>query len=260
MRLPRRLLRPRTRLAIVGTPRCGNTWLRLLIADCCGIAEFAEHRVDDFAWHDLPDEFVLQVHAHPRPELRARLQRLGIRPIALARHPLDVLISILQYASPTTDSERWLDGEGGDETSLHDASPTGESFARYALGQRADALLSLTPEWYADPGCARVRYEDLAADPQTTLSALLGRRAASRRISEAVEHHTVGAVRAAVGAQHVWQGRPGLWRGLLPREVASPIAAHHAGVLRALGYACELDGTPSRPEAEELWRRLNESR
>jgi hypothetical protein len=250
------VLRPPVRLALLGTPRSGSTWFRLLVADACGVAEFARHAIDDFPWERLPDEFILQLHARPRPELCERLARYGIRPVALARHPLDVLLSILRYAAPEMESARWLDGEGGDESGLFGAVPVDAAFARYAVGPRADALLSLTPDWCAVPECARVHYERLVRDPEGTLGELLGESVDPNRIAGAVRARTLAAVRRAIGEQHVWQGRPGLWRELLPPATAAPIVRHHARVMGSLGYAYDPDPALTDAVARARWAAL----
>jgi hypothetical protein len=245
------------RLAIVGTPRCGNTWLRRLIADACGIAEFAEHRIEDFSWDRVPDEFILQIHATPGVEVRERFARSGIRPIAIARHPLDVLISILQFAPRERETARWLDGEGGDESSIIGAAPTDKAFLRYAVGPRADALLSLTPAWWREPDCLRVRFERMIDGRDNAAAEILKHvGAAADRIPDVLRRHTFSAERAAVGAAHMWQGRPGLWRWLLPADAARPIAAHHEEVLRVLSYECDPEPSLTTTVAGAPWQDL----
>ena len=86
----------------------------------------------------------------------------------LARHPLDVLVSILHFASHEPQTARWLDGEGGDESSILGAEPASAAFLASATGPRARALLAVTPEWWPHGGVA-VRYEDAVGSPEAAL-------------------------------------------------------------------------------------------
>jgi hypothetical protein len=49
------------RIAIVGSPRSGNTWARMVLARMMGLEEIAVHN-----WKDLPSELpancILQIH------------------------------------------------------------------------------------------------------------------------------------------------------------------------------------------------------
>jgi hypothetical protein len=53
---------------------------------------------------------VLQLHWHRTPELFGRLlERHGFRVVSIARHPFDVLLSILQFVAsqPSVDALGW---------------------------------------------------------------------------------------------------------------------------------------------------------
>jgi hypothetical protein len=80
------------RLAILGTPRAGNTWLRHLLARIYGVADIAVHHVNDLDWATLPCDAVVQLHWHPFPDFLKLLERERFRVISPARHPLDILI------------------------------------------------------------------------------------------------------------------------------------------------------------------------
>ena len=152
----------RMRVAILSTPRSGNTWLRHLLMkayDAVGIVVFSPTEVD---WSNLPQSCVLQIHWRRLPLFVQRLEYHGFRIVALARHPLDVLISILHFSLHHS-TARWLEGEGGNESSILGAMPGSALFQEYATGPRAAALLDVTRQWWNAPGSYRIHFEDLVA-------------------------------------------------------------------------------------------------
>jgi hypothetical protein len=102
------------RLAVIGTPRSGNTWLRHLLSSAYDIPERPIHSPHDLPWNELPPSCVLQLHWHPVESFLKRLEDQGFRVIVLSRHPLDVLISILHF-SLHDKTAGWLEGEHGNE-------------------------------------------------------------------------------------------------------------------------------------------------
>jgi hypothetical protein len=62
-------------------------------------------------------------------------------------------------------------------------------------------------------------------------------------------------MRAKEGVHH-WQGRPGLWRELLPAKEARRIAAAHQAHLQAHGYVCDPNRRLRGRRADERWDAL----
>jgi hypothetical protein len=200
-------------------------WLRRLLVNAYGLEETAAHRPGDVAWEELPERCVLQLHWRRTPELVELFDRHGFQVVVLARDPLDVLVSILHFAPQEPQTAEWLDGEAGDESPLFGAEPGSEAFRAYALGPRARALLSVTPEWWPHAD-GRVRYEELVADTARVLAELadalgaepdvpVAEAAAAVRFSDLQREATNG---------HFWQGRAGTGRELIPPELAREIA------------------------------------
>jgi hypothetical protein len=238
------------RIAIVSTPRSGNMWLRRLLVAAYALEERSAHTPDEVDWDALPERCVLQLHWRRTSGFRSLLARHGFSVAVLARHPLDVLVSILHFAPHEPQTARWLDGEGGDESPILGADPTSAAFLAYATGPRARALLSVTPEWWRDAD-ARVRYEDLVAAPETALHLVaddLGARTLVP-VAEAAAAVRFADLRREATNEHFWQGRPGLWRQLLPAETARAIAAAQPAVA-ALGYDVDPEEiTPAQARA-----------
>jgi len=99
-----------------------------------------------------------------------------------------------------------------------------------------------------------VRYEDLVANTANELRRLeevFGPvRCAS--IEEAVEACAMGRLRQQTTNNHFWQGRPGLWRHLLPAAESNEITA----ALPDLGYPIDPDPLLDPLTADRNWVRL----
>ena len=245
----------RVRLAVISTPRSGNTWFRLLLHSAFGLEERGVHNPSDLDWSRLPERFVLQLHWPPTDALRQQLAAHGFQPITLARHPLGVLISILHYVPNHPDSARWLEGTGGDERSIVGALPRSGAFLRYATGPRAAALLNVSRDWWTVPGTCQARYEDLVADPVATLERLsndLGIEPVVPLVA-AVETFNLSRLRDARRDQHAWRGDPDLWKTLLPSSEALQICRTHDACMRTLGYQCDADVTLEPAQADLNW-------
>ena len=243
------------RVAVVSTPRSGNMWLRRLLVAAYGLEERSAHTPSEVAWDELPGRCVLQLHWRRTPQFLALLERHAFGVVVLARHPLDVLVSILHFAPHEPQTVRWLDGEAGDEAALDGADPVSEAFLRYATGPRAQALLAVTPEWWGVAD-ARVRYEELVAEPARELERLADDLGAPLLVpaADAAAAVSFADLRREASNEHFWQGRPGLWRHLLPADVAHAVAAAQPAVA-ALGY--EVDAGEVTPEeARARWAAL----
>lgn len=246
----------RSRIAVVATPRSGNTWLRGLLAQVTDSVEIAEHTPEDFPWDQLPERVVLQIHWYPTEQFRRQLDDAGFKVVTIARHPLDVLMSVLHFCRHEVQTDRWLDGAWGGERALVGAAPQDQVVRDYAASRRFRELLGVTGAWWqlAD---AVVRYEDLVAAPEETLLRLAGELQVTgdleSRVPVAVESRRIEAMRPTAGNQHYWQGLPGGWRRLLPEGVALQIAVSLADVLAARGYGVDPRPGLSSDEAARNW-------
>jgi hypothetical protein len=242
------------RIAVVSTPRAGNTWVRHLLGTAYKIPHLARHSMDDADWAELPPRVVLQLHWRRTPEFAAKLDTHGFRVVTVARHPLDVLISILHFCVYESESEQWLLGAGGSETDIYGAMPRSRTFIEYAKGPRAAELLAVTSDWCNQPGVVGVRYEDLVADTANELRRLEEVFGPIRcgSIAQAVEVCAMDRLRLQTTNNHFWQGRPGLWRHLLPAAEAIEVAA----ALPDLGYSIDPDPALDPLTADRNWVRL----
>jgi len=246
------------RIAVVSTPRAGNTWVRHLLGTAYQIPHLPRHSMSDAEWKELPAEVVLQIHWRREPAFEAKLAEYGFQVVTVARHPLDVLISILHFCIYESESEQWLLGTKGTEAGIFAAMPRSLAFVEYATAPRASELLAVTPDWWGQPNVVAVRYEDCVRDAESELARLenaFGRvRCASR--AAAVELCSLARLRQHATNNHFWQGQPELWRHLLPATEAREIATAQANVFNTLGYECDPDPALDPLTADRNWVRL----
>ncbi len=230
-------------------------WLRRLLAAGFVLHEVSAHTPAEVDWDGLPERCVLQLHWRRTPEFADLLRQHRFSVATLVRHPLDVLLSILQFARHEPETARWLDGEAGDESSILDADPSSPEFLAYATGPRARALLSVTPEWlpYAN---ATVHYADLVADTAGCLHAIAHALPQRPRLSpvHVAASVTFAGLKTEARNNHFWRGRPGVWREVLSDDVARAIANAQPSVAD-LRFSVEPIGVTAE-QARERWFEL----
>jgi hypothetical protein len=222
------------------------------------LPQIAVHTPREIAWQSLPPKVILQIHWRDTDNFVSLLAENGFRPIVIARHPLDVLISILHFATYESQTARWLDGEAGSEISIINKSPLSSEFIDYAVGKRSAALLSISTTWWNRENTWQVRYENLVADTAEELSKLneqLGLKPA-RPILDVIPLHSLASLRRTATNNHFWQGKCGNWKHLLTAAVARRIAISHQSVLNQLGYVCDPDENLTEEMAIATWNSL----
>ena len=248
------------RIALLSSPRSGNTWLRQMLAQVLDLSEQAVHRPEQVCWQALPERYILQLHWPPEPAFLSQLQEHGFRAVVLARHPLDVLISILAFCQHNA-TDDWLGGAGGDEKCLAGSFPLSEEFVDYATGPRASALLAVSADWWQLADVCRLRYEDLCLDAAGQMSALLSslKMVPRRSLAEVIDGNSAENLRAKSVhlLYHLWQARPGIWREMLTPAVARRICEKHQAILSRLGYVCDPNESLESTEAQHAWERID---
>jgi|GEM_PF-1122001 len=248
------------RIAIVSTPRTGNTWVRHLLAKLYGTSYLAVHSPGELDWATLPQALVLQMHWPPTPAFVALLERHGFQTVTLARHPLDTLISILHFAMHDASTACWLQGDQGNEDGIFAAMPCSSAFLDYATGPRAAVLLAISHDWWSQPGCRRLRYEAMIQDPCRAFGELVQALGMPTQcsVADAVAANTLSKLREQTQADHhFWRGQLEQWKMLLPANEAQRMARGHEGCLAALGYGCDPNPMLTVPQADANWIRLN---
>jgi hypothetical protein len=243
------------RIAVLSTPRTGNTWLRRMLDAVYSMRQIVEGDLAKIEWSELPRQCIIQTHWPPEPDLLAQLKKHEVRVITLSRHPFDVLISILHFASVHTETDQWLAGREGNEKSILLATPRSREFIEYASGPRAKALLGISARWAAQPDCITVSYERLVENPARELAGLCRRLrpVPTSAIEYAVRTHELDKQRLAAANQHYWQGSPGHWKRLLPEAESRDLASACADTLAAFGYVCDPNPQLTPSQADAFW-------
>ena len=242
------------RIAIVSSPRVGNTWVRSVLGSTLRLEQFAVHDPDDLP-ASLPDDCILQLHWYREPRFQALLRRERFRVVTIARHPLDLLLSILHFCRREPQTTRWLGGNGELPDALRSASPASPVFREWASGRGAENLLSISYQWWQDPGAVRVRYEDLVRDPSAFFGALIEELGGQpQQLDGSIATFDLAHFQSTAN-RHGWQGRPDLWRQLIPTFDAHRIRARHRRAFEILGYRVA-PHLLTRAASEVNWNRL----
>lgn len=242
------------RVAIISTPRSGNTWLKNVLAQALDLQQFGVHNPAEIL-STLPERLALQIHWYREPNFQAFLRDKGFRIIVIARHPLDVLVSVLHFVRREQLSRRWLEGNAELPSDLGQSTPASPEFLAYAESWGAENLLSVSYLWWHDPDAIRVHYEDLVKRPLETFSSIATQlNQSAEGIRTAVEKNPITVLRNTPNI-HGWQGTPGRWRRLIVRSDALRIQQRHERIFATLGYGVPLYFL-TRRRALQNWREL----
>jgi hypothetical protein len=242
------------RVAVISTPRCGNTWVRSVLGDILRLEQLAVHNYTELG--SIPERAIVQLHWYREPGFQRFLRDYGFKTLVLARHPLDVLVSILNFIRHEPLTARWLDGNAEIPSSLVGESPTSKEFLRYATSWGAENVLGISYQWWHDPYAIKVRYEQLVERPGQTLLKLA--RLFDPGVSD--ENGAIGrfdlAYFQSLPNKHGWQGRPGLWRELIVYFDALRIYRRHQRLFYVMGYSVR-PYLLSRAAALRRWQELS---
>lgn len=244
-----------SRIAVVSSPRSGNTWVRQVIAGALGWTELAVHNYTDIV-EPMPDKCILQIHWYREPNFQRWLDLNSFSVLTVARHPLDILVSVLNYLHFVPET-RWLEGNTGLPGNLQGKSPCSKEFLEYALSMGAEDLLAITYQWWQDKRSIRVRYEDALNDPELILGALVSQLGGDSSAVRPLLDQLAISNMQAVKYRHVWQGKAGLWRRLVVPADARAIYHRHRRVFDTLGYKLDAYWL-TRSSAEANWRSLTD--
>jgi hypothetical protein len=247
-----------TRIAILATPRSGNTWLRMMLRDVLELDELIVRHPGDLDWERLPERAVINLHWPATVYLQSFLEAARVKVVTISRHPFDVLVSILRFAQTEPETIQWLWGRGGDEDSLLDADPTSEPFAQWAMSERALHLIEVSSSWLAVPDVAHVSYDKLVESPEREVHRLVQRLSLApvKPIAEAVQRFTPAWVNERSGIAHAWTATTDMWKEVLPADLVDQLRVRYRYQLRQLGLTATPDVKINRSEARDRWQQL----
>jgi hypothetical protein len=224
------------RLAVISSPRSGNSWIRSVLAGVLGMQEIAIHNYLDIK-SPLPEKCILQLHWYHEPNFRNWLIDNQFKVLCIARHPLDILLSVLHYAPHERGVTRWLEGDALiPESFIEGSTPLSESFLGYALSFGFERLLSVSYQWWQQPDIFKIRYEDCVADPVAVLSSIVNSFDGDiNAIPQWLDHISLEKMQSTPN-KHGWQGKPGLYKKLITPYMAFKIYRRHKAVFDILKY------------------------
>ncbi len=226
-----------------------------MLARALDCPEIAVHNYLD-APEPLPERCLLQLHWYREPNFQRWLRERQFVTVCVARHPLDILLSVLHFVRYEKLTARWLEGNVELPEELTQATPGSDALADYALGFGFENLLAVSYQWWHDRATHKLRYEDCVADPMATVGRLvesLGGDAAA--VAPQLERRNLAYFRAMPN-HHGWQGKPGLHKKLIPPLIAYRIYKRHQRVFSMLDYSIDPYFLTYRA-AEKNWKQLS---
>ena len=244
----------KVRIAIIGTPRSGNSWTRAVLRETLTLQEIAVHNPRDIPAR-LPERVILQLHWYREPNFQRFLAENEFRLLIIARHPLDVLVSAWHFAPYEPLTSRWLEGNTELSPDICSAPPASRIFRSYATSWGAENLLSVSYQWWHERSAIRLHYEDLVRDSVGCFSNLIQTLGGSlQQLPAALEKNRL-AVFQEVANRHGWRGEPGVWRDVVTPSIAFSVWQRHRRVFQTLGYGIPVT-TITRRRAIQNWKRL----
>jgi Sulfotransferase domain len=241
------------RIAVISSPRSGNTWVRSVLGDILRLQQFAVHNYIEL--ENIPDRCIVQLHWYREPNLQRFLNDRRFKTLVLARHPLDVLVSILNFIRHEPKTARWLEGNAEIPPSLAGQAPTSQDFLKYSKSWGAENVLGVSYQWWHDPDAIKVRYEELVQRPHEALLNLARVfDPAARDEDDAIGRFGLPFFQGLPN-KHGWQGRPDLWRQLIVYSDARAIYRRHKRIFDVMGYSVR-PYLLTRAAALQRWKEL----
>ena len=259
------------RIAILASPRSGNNWVRRIMSAALMYPHFASHAIDDFL-ADLPTDCILNVHAPCDRRTRDFFEQRLCKVMVLARHPLDIFVSVLQFSRNEPGVYQWLGGACEIPQNANRLSPNDEQWVDWMTGDGAKRLLSVSLDWWNHPDSAvRVRYEDLLTDQvrqfqklceivkcqdSAMLCTTLFPSAAS--IESALNKYSVNYF--AQFNNHGWLGTKENYSLFITKPNCERIFFAHREYFEALDYDVQSDPFLCHAKASQNYHRVNTGR
>lgn len=245
------------RVALLCTPRTGNTWLRMMIGAMFQMPTRPVVVPDDIPWDDLPDSILISIHWPYDEALEQKFREHQFRLLVLARHPFDVLLSVLRFSHFEGGHHLWLGGQG-EESILWGATPRSRTTITYGLSTRFDSLCRVSTSWWERTGVQRLKYESLLLDPigELTRLAEVFDWEPAVPVKTVVERHSMTGLKEMHPSfsSHLWQGRS-LWKELISTSECEELRAGLIEHLSVLDYATEENPETTPQQADVNWQR-----
>lgn len=242
-------------ILLASYPRTGSTWLKLLMAELVAAGTPVDSFMPSFG-KTLPETrtfaisghryHFLKTHMHPHHPDFAQVKMPLAAIISIRRHPLDILLSSLNYALIRKEPGCFLGGElksvagivaDGEMPHYLDEFIAADGFPWYR--GRTGPFSLFQRSWRAEAERARyleLCYEDMVAAPQNAvgwLASFLGIEADAAKIKDTIR--IVDGYTRKIGAFY-WMRRARNFETFLPRELSQNFERRYKPVLDELGY------------------------
>ncbi len=239
------------RLVVVGSPESGVGALAAALSEDLGIPLHAVEHPADVAWQEIRDRVILSVIWRYSDHLRSTLAANGFREIVVARHPLEVLLSVLRHSQIVAGRSQWLGAPDYPEARLAGADPASPEFIDWATSDRAAALLAVSADWWQEPAAIRVRFDELLSDPPSVLARVRQELDVTPRLTVFRD----GSPRDQAGDALRAESLPAGWERYLTEEALAGILRAHGGEFSRLGLALpESHTSPTSEEVRSAWQ------
>jgi hypothetical protein len=205
-KLSETIAREDLRILIASTEKTGNTWLKLLLSHIYDLP--TPHISEDFSPAEadtLGRHWVTHQHFLPQPRLLEWASARNAHIFTMLRHPGDLLVSLYHYccnyAAHYKHDRRIAEAIAADA----DERRAMTTFPHHvidghlirALQDRVMCDLNISISWMLSRRSSIVRYEDLRANPSTTLRDICARiaPASENRIQQAIEQCQLDVLR-----------------------------------------------------------------
>lgn len=214
------------KLALISSPRSGNSWLRKNLAELLGLKEFGAHNLDQLP-EALPNNSILQFH-WPRDErIEDYIQDQGIDlVITLHRHPLDIYLSVLRFAQVEPETLFWLNGKAK-INDLIGLKPSDRKFIEYCKSKHGGKIIAISRSWqgYSGTKHIEIKYEDMIKHKVRILKKIVrltNHRVNNLRLILSIHKTSVNNF-SKIRSGHVWKASSGYWKHYFKKEDALDI-------------------------------------
>lgn len=232
------------RVAIISSPRCGNTFLRLCLADILSLNTDAFHEPKNFP-SVFPEDFIFQLHWQNDDKLYKFLLKKKFKIITLTRNPLDIFISILRFTRHEKQLENWLKGELNIKQSKFKLwQPNDHNFINWCTSEYSKKLLSVSLEWSKLDNIHLIKYEDLVYKPFQELKKInnfLELKFFDQKKTEIVlKKYDINYFKNLPNL-HGWKGKVGNWKSFFKKDNAKKIYVYHQDFFKFFDYQEKFD-------------------
>lgn len=244
------------RIAIISTPRSGNTWLRRLLSDIYSLEEIGEHKFNDF-YIPKKDNLIIQIHWPYNKRILEVLKKNNFKILSLSRHPLDILISILRFSRFSLGFNRWLGGLK-DINKITFLNPYDKEFVDYALGDEINQLFEVSGSWWQQDDVIKVSYEDLNNDPVKVLKDIIKKldypdRIPQKKLESVVSQNSLIKFSKMI-TRHGWKGMNNNWQNFFLKNDAKKIFNKYKKLSQNDHYEFEDNYKLTHKNAAKNWK------